>query len=1044
MDILADGIAPIGAGYEAINRYYRMEERQVAAELLHELSLPETTRDRARRHATALVAGMRRHTRGAASLDLLLAEYKLTSEEGLALMCLAEALLRVPDARTIDDLIASKLRSGRWSSHLGASKPLAINSSALGLSVAAGIAAHTNLHDSRLLPEIVKKLGAPVIRMVVHRMMQGVGRQFVAGETIDGALTRSGGSVYRHSYDMLGEAALTAEDADRYFEAYRSAVAAIARGTTENSLHARPGISVKLSALHPRYEYAQSERVLEELTDRLSVIARAAAEAEIGLTIDAEEAHRLELSLEVIRRVAADPTTRMWEGFGLVVQAYQKRARAVLDWLVETSASLGRRMQVRLVKGGYWDTEIKAAQVAGYAGYPVFTRRATTDLSYLVCAQKLFAAREQLYPMFATHNALTLSTVLELAPRDAEFEFQRLHGMGKALYDQVLVEHEGRTCRVYAPVGRHDDLMPYLVRRLIENGASSSFVNRMVDHDIPVEELVADPVHGVQATGGASHPGIPLPVNMFGQSRRNSMAPDLTDSSELAGLSARMRAYVDTSWASGPIVDGVMVDGPARDLFDPSDTRRHIGTSMDADRQTVAAAVASAHGTFESWSLTPVAERVACLKRAADRLEARFPELMAMLVREVGKTVPDTVAELREAVDFLRYYGEQAVETMAAARPLQGPTGEHNALSYHGRGVFACISPWNFPVAIFTGQISAALVTGNTVVAKPAEQTTLVASEMVRLLHASGVPKSALHMVTGPGEMVGAALCADEHVSGVAFTGSTETALQINRALAERTSFIPKLIAETGGQNAMICDSSALSEQVVTDTIASAFHTAGQRCSALRLLFLQDDVADRVIEQLVGAMRELVVGQPSDLSTDIGPVIDAAARAMLEARFEAASKTAKLLYQCAAGPETEHGHFFQPCAFEVTAEQIPGREIFGPFLHVIRFARRDLDHVIDAINATNYGLTLGVHSRVEETVQHVCRRARVGNIYVNRDIIGAQVGVQPFGGERMSGTGPKAGGPNYLFAFCTERSIADNITASGGNPALVSLDDDGM
>jgi len=827
-------------------------------------------------------------------------------------------------------------------------------------------------------------------------------------------------------------------DAERYQRAYRDAIAAIVKAARGDELMARAGISIKLSALHPRYELAQHRRLGRELLPRALALLVQARAGNIAVTIDAEESERLEPSLDLFERLAAAPELAGWDGLGLAVQAYQKRAIHVIAWLQSVAEGQRRRIPVRLVKGAYWDSEIKRAQELGLDDYPVFTRKLATDVSYLACARRLLAGGAAFYPQFATHNAQTLASIVTCAEGHRGFEFQRLHGMGEALYEGLRTQDApGVPCRVYAPVGSHQDLLPYLVRRLLENGANTSFVNRILDEAVPIESLVEDPVVRLARIEPKSNPRIPLPPALYGARRRNSRGFDLTDPEELERLAGQMNPGLGAERCARP----GRGSGRERVLYDPADRGREIGRVIEADEAAVDQAVVAAGRGFHGWDRTPVETRARCLEGAADLYEANAPELLALCVREAGKTLVDAVAEVREAVDFLRYY---AAEAKAAVPPaaLPGPTGESNAIGLHGRGVFAAISPWNFPLAIFTGQIAAALVTGNSVVAKPAPQTPLIAARATGLLREAGVPDEVLILLPG-GPEVGARLVARAGIAGVVFTGSTATARSINRTLAEKDGPLPVLIAETGGQNAMLVDSSALVEQVVADVVLSSFRSAGQRCSALRVLYLQDTLAPRVLEMLAGAMLELRVGDPGLLATDIGPVIDEAAHQRLSRHLDRMTREARLIERVPLDADLAPGNFFAPHAFEIdTIGQLP-EEVFGPVLHVVRFAGGRLDQVIDAINGTGYGLTLGVHSRIDQTIERVVQRARVGNIYVNRNMIGAVVGVQPFGGERLSGTGPKAGGPHYLPRFATERTVSINTAAVGGNASLLSLDDDG-
>jgi RHH-type transcriptional regulator, proline utilization regulon repressor / proline dehydrogenase / delta 1-pyrroline-5-carboxylate dehydrogenase len=880
----------------------------------------------------------------------------------------------------------------------------------------------------------------------VTAAMRILARQFVMGRSIEEALERARAAEhqgYRHSYDMLGEAAHTATDAARYLAAYDDAIAAIGRSAAARPVVEAPGISVKLSALHPRYETAQRDRVLAEMGPRLLALARRARDAGIGFTIDAEEADRLDLSLDLVEALALAPDLSGWDGLGLAVQAYQKRALPLIDWLADLARRGKRRLMLRLVKGAYWDSEIKRCQERGLNGYPVYTRKLATDVCYLACARRLLDGGAAFYPQFATHNAHTVAAVLELAGERPDWEFQRLHGMGEALYEEIVgPERLGRPCRVYAPVGSHEELLAYLVRRLLENGANTSFVNRIVDERQPIDEIIADPVARLARLPVKAHPRIPLPSDLFRPARQNSRGLDLNHPSVLTALRNELIGAFRRPWHTAPIIGGVEQPGESELVLDPSDRRRQVGSVVMTAPEQVDQALARAASSAPNWERMPAGEGAAILERAADLFENHRAELMAQIIREGGRTIPAGLAELREAADYLRYYALRARADFASPEALPGPTGERNELALHGRGVFACISPWNFPLAIFTGQIAAALAAGNAVVAKPAEQTPLTAAAAVRLLHQAGIPGDVLHLLPGTGEGVGAPLVADPRVAGVAFTGSTETARLINLELARRPGPIVPLIAETGGQNAMIVDSSALAEQVVVDVLTSAFESAGQRCSSLRLLYVQADIADRVLAILTGAMTELTIGDPALISTDIGPIIDEPAREPLERHAARMTREGRLLYQCALPVETEHGTFFAPRAFEIDSADRLDREVFGPILHVVRWSADRLDQVLDEIEATGYGLTSGIHSRIDENVRHILGRLRSGNNYVNRNMIGAVVGVQPFGGERLSGTGPKAGGPHYLHRFATERTVSTDTTAAGGNTTLLSLQEE--
>jgi RHH-type proline utilization regulon transcriptional repressor/proline dehydrogenase/delta 1-pyrroline-5-carboxylate dehydrogenase len=836
---------------------------------------------------------------------------------------------------------------------------------------------------------------------------------------------------------MLGESARSQADAERYFEAYATAIAAIGKASAGRGPINGPGISVKLSALHPRYEVAQADRVHRELVPRLIELARLAKGVGIGLCVDAEEAERLDLSLDLIEAALDEPSLAGWDGFGLAVQAYQTRARTVVGWLAEATAARRRRLMVRLVKGAYWDSEIKRAQERGLAFYPVFTRKASTDLSYLCCARALIDAG-WIYPQFATHNAHSLAAIEEMAGNQA-FEYQRLHGMGEALYDQIV--SPARPCRIYAPVGSHEDLLPYLVRRLLENGANTSFVNRIADDGAPIDDIVADPVTRVAGYAVKPHPRIPVPPALYGVERRNAAGFDLNDLGTLRGLKEAMEAAVAQPALAAPLVAGRSGSGTGSAVRDPADHGRVIGRVIEASAGDVAAAIAAAGEAQPSWDATPAGVRAAALERASDLLEENRAALMALIVREGGRTIPDALSEVREAIDFCRYYAHRARTDFAAPLSLRGPTGGRNELALHGRGVFACISPWNFPLAIFTGQVAAALAAGNAVLAKPAEQTPLIAMRAVELLHRAGIPPEVLHLLPGDGT-IGRAIVEHPRVAGVAFTGSTETARVIAKTLAARDAPLATLIAETGGLNAMIVDSSALIEQVVGDAILSGINSAGQRCSALRLMVVQDDIADKVVRLLAGAMDELRIGDPGLIATDVGPVIDVDARDSLQRHWDQIGKTGRVIRECRLPPGLD-GTFFAPRAVEIDDIGQLKTEVFGPILHVVRFEPEKLDAVIDAINASGYGLTFGIHSRIDSQIDRIVRRMRVGNVYVNRNMIGAVVGVQPFGGEGLSGTGPKAGGPHYLHRFATERVIAVDTTAQGGNASLLALGPDG-
>ncbi|MBC7943769.1 MAG: bifunctional proline dehydrogenase/L-glutamate gamma-semialdehyde dehydrogenase PutA [Burkholderiales bacterium] len=1027
----------------ALRSHYLADEASCVVSLLPEARLDEATAQRVRERAISLITAARR-TPVRGGIDAFLQEYDLGTREGIALMCLAEALLRIPDAATADRLIRGLILEGEWDKHRGRSPSFLVNASTWGLMLGGRMMRVLSADEgSALIRNLAGRIGETTLRAALRAAMKILGADFVLGETMESALQRAAQSPeYCHSFDMLGEAALTAADAERYFGSYSQAIHALARSANDEAHQGftAPGVSIKLSALHPRYEYTQRERVLAELVPRLLQLARAAKNRGVLVTLDAEEADRLELSLDVFAAVFADPELRGWNGFGLAVQAYQKRAPYVIDLLAALANQHGKQISLRLVKGAYWDTEIKRAQVQGLPGYPVFTRKVHTDLSYLACGSRVLAHGDAFYPQFATHNAHTIAYFLERA-HGREFEFQRLHGMGEALYAEVM-RCENVACRVYAPVGSFNTLLPYLVRRLLENGANTSFVNRIADTRLPPENVVADPFAALghnETPTITPHPRIPLPPDLYGDARRNSLGLNLSNPDVFAALRADIAAASQQMWRAAPLVNGERLREDEHPAFAPADRDRKIGVIVQANAQMVDSAMQCAAAAAPAWDATPAPTRAQILERASDLFEAHRAEFVALIVHEGGRIIPDALAEVREAVDYCRYYAAEAKRLFAEPQELPGQTGEQNSLSLHGRGVFVCLSPWNFPLAIFTGQMTAALAAGNAVIAKPAEQTALIAMRAVELLLEAGVPPAVLQLLPGSGEEVGARIVADPRIAGVAFTGSTETARAINRSLASRDGAIVPLIAETGGMNAIIADSSALLEQLIFDVMQSAYNSAGQRCSAARLLFLQDDVADAAIDMLKGAMAELSIGDPAKLSIDVGPIIDEPARDALE---EYCRSLAPQRIAVASLPKGLHrGCFFAPRAYTISWHQIPEREVFGPVLHVLRWQADQLDLVIDRINATGYGLTLGVHSRIEETIARVRTRARVGNLYVNRNIIGATVGVQPFGGQGLSGTGPKAGGPHYSARFAVERTVSVNTAALGGNASLLALDD---
>ncbi|TQS98187.1 bifunctional proline dehydrogenase/L-glutamate gamma-semialdehyde dehydrogenase PutA [Xanthomonas perforans] len=1040
-----------GALRAAITAAWLKDEAEHVRELLEQARLPAAEQAKVQAVAADLVTRVRARAQDQGAIEAFMRQYDLGSEEGVLLMCVAEALLRIPDQDTADKLIRDKLGDADWKKHMGGSDSVLVNASTWGLMLTGQLVQLNDLTRADVpgaFKRLIGRVGEPVIRLAVRQAMKIMGHQFVMGRTIGEALSRSrkgDNANYRYSFDMLGEGALTMKDAQRYLQAYRDAIHAIGRSGNfvGTDVFAAPSISIKLSALYPRYEHAKRARVMAELVPGVLELAQLAKSYGIGYTVDAEEADRLELSLDIIEATFSDPSLDGWEGYGLAVQAYQKRTPYTIDFLADLARRVGRRIPVRLVKGAYWDAEIKRAQIEGHPGYPVFTRKQNTDVSYLACARRMFAHSDALYPMFATHNAQTIAAVRAIAAGKT-YEHQKLHGMGDDLYAEVIpADRLDLPCRVYAPVGSHEDLLPYLVRRLLENGANSSFVNRITDEDVAIEDLIRDPVEAVTSFTSIPHPKIPLPADLLrsqNQNRKNSMGANLANDNDLRQLAEQLNAAIKP-WKATPLVPGALISTPGQAVLNPADRRETVGQWHPADPDTVQKSLASAAAAQPAWNRTPAASRATILEHAADLLETRMPDFMAICVKEAGKTLPDAVAEVREAVDFLRYYAGQARAQFGAPERLPGPTGESNELQLHGRGVFVCNSPWNFPLAIFLGQVAAALAAGNTVIAKPAEQTNLIGFAAVKLLHEAGVPEAAVQFLPGDGATVGAALTNDPRVAGVAFTGSTETARIINRTLAARDAAIGVLIAETGGQNAFIADSSSLPEAVVKDAISSAFISAGQRCSAARVLFVQDDIADKVMTMLAGAMGELKIGDPGLLSTDVGPVIDADALRILDDHAARMDRQARLIGSTNLDASTAHGSFFAPRAYELTSLSQLQREIFGPVLHVIRWKADQLDAVIEQINATGYGLTLGVHSRIDETIDRITSRVAVGNVYVNRNQIGAVVGVQPFGGQGLSGTGPKAGGPHYLLRFATEKVVTVNTTAAGGNASLLTLGD---
>jgi len=1021
------------------------DEAAVIADLLAAKPLSSEDRAAVRAEAEALVRGARRSVRKQGVVESFLQEFSLGTREGLALMCLAEALLRTPDDDTRDKLIAEKIGSADWASHLGGSDSLFVNASTWGLMLTGKIVEPDD-DAKKDLPGFIKKmagrLGEPVIRAAVGQAIRIMGEQFVLGRTIEAAIKRAAGENTMCSFDMLGEGARTAADAERYEKSYADAIQTVGKLSNGAGPEKGHGVSVKLSALCPRYEATHEDRVWEELYPRTLRLAKIAAHHNLNFTIDAEEADRLALSLKLLDKLCREPELGDWQGLGLAVQAYQKRCGEVIARLRALSEETGRRLMVRLVKGAYWDSEVKRAQVAGRPDYPVYTTKPATDLSYLVNAKALIAGAPHLYAQFATHNAHTLAAVVRMAKNaGVKIEHQRLHGMGEALYKAADDLYDGVTLRAYAPVGGHEDLLPYLVRRLLENGANTSFVHALLDERVPVEKVVTDPIDTVEAHPDR-HAKIPTPIEVYGPRRKNSAGLDLSVKADRQRLQAAVAALDGATQNSGILAAGPLIDGkvsagtPPLPVVAPADDHKVVGAVSEAQASQIDEAFRLARAAQPAWDRAGGAARAKVLRAMADALEADIDRLIAILAREAGKTLGDGVAEVREAVDFCRYYAVLAEDQFGDGEVLKGPVGETNTLKLAGRGVFVCISPWNFPLAIFTGQIAAALAAGNAVLAKPAEQTPLIAFEAVKLYHAAGLDPRLLALLPGRGETVGAALTSHEGLDGVAFTGGTDTAWRINQTLAARQGPIVPFIAETGGLNGMFVDTTAQREQVIDDVIVSAFGSAGQRCSALRLLFLPEDTADHIIDGLKGAMDALVIGDPALAVTDVGPVIDAEARDALKKHQDRLMQDAKVLHVLTA---PNGGTFFAPVLAEIPAADFLEREVFGPVLHVVRYKPEDLEQVAGALAARRYGLTLGVHSRIESFAADVQRLVPAGNAYVNRSMTGAVVGVQPFGGEGLSGTGPKAGGPHALLRFAVERAVSVNITAQGGDPALLNL-----
>ncbi len=1034
-----------------IDDLFLTDEATLVRELADAADPGEAGRQKIQTTAAQLVAAVRKNSKADGGIEAFLQQYDLSSAEGVLLMCIAEALLRIPDADTADRLIADKITSAEWKNHLGASDSLFVNASTWGLMLTGQMLTLDELAKSnpgQVLGKMVSRAGEPLVRTAMRQAMKIMGHQFVMGRTISEAIKRSTKNEvfpYRHSYDMLGESALTSADAQRYLDNYHEGIESIGKsmdGPAED-VFAAPGISVKLSALHPRYEFTHEERVMKELVPEVLELAIHAKKIGIGLTIDSEEADRLEMWLNIFEAVYRDPALDGWDGFGLAVQTYLRRGRDSVRFLVDLAGDVGRRIPVRLVKGAYWDSEIKLAQERGIESYPVFTRKSHSDISYLAAARQVLDAGDKIYAQFATHNAHTLASVLHYAGSRRDYEFQRLHGMGEELYAEVVdPEKHDRPCRVYAPVGSHEDLLPYLVRRLLENGSNTSFVNRIVDESIDVQDIVADPIELAREHDCLPHPRIVRPADIFQPERSNSKGFNLADRNVSRKLLSDMEAFESKQLKARPIVAGKEQSGDEIASVNPANTAEIVGICVLAREEHVDTALKAAVAGQVAWNRIAAEDRAAILNKAADLFEENSAELLELCVREAGKIIPDAISELREAVDFIRYYAAQSLTHFGAPTVMPGPTGERNSYGMRGRGVFVCISPWNFPLAIFTGQVAAALAAGNAVIAKPAEQTPLVAYRAVQLMLEAGIPADVLHYLPGDGATIGGRAVADPRVAGVAFTGSTETARLINQTLAHRDGPIGILIAETGGQNAMFVDSSALPEQVVHDSIYSAFNSAGQRCSALRLLCVQEEIEPRTLELLVGYMDELDIGDPKHLSTDVGPAIDDEARDLLAAHVERMGKEARIVHRCALPGATKAGTFFAPTLIEIDSIDALQREVFGPVLHVMKFKGKKLDETVQAVNATGYGLTMGLHTRIDSRMAGLANASGAGNIYINRNMIGAVVGVQPFGGRGLSGTGPKAGGPHYLQRFGAEYTVSNNISAVGGNASLLSLGTD--
>lgn len=1021
-----------------INRHYLVDEAEIVRKLKRSLTGYE---NKAIQHnAYTLVKAIRANKDRQTLIDAFLHEYQLNSDEGILLMGIAEALLRIPDKETQDLFLQEKLAQGDWHQHLHHSYSMLVNFSTQALEMTGKFEQQFDPADTRqqqIFARLIARLGQPVIRSALTQAMQQMAYQFVIAETIEKACLQANWQMeYLFSFDMLGEAALTDGDAKRYFNAYQLAIHHLATQAKNTDFYQNPGISIKLSALYPRYEPLQQKAAVPAIADKLLYLAKIARSANIGVTVDAEESERLDMSLSIFQQVLTDPALNGWNGLGLAVQAYQKRAFSVLHWLLALAVELQCKIPVRLVKGAYWDSEIKRAQVNGLSNYPVFTHKTATDLSYLACARLLLTHPDKIYPQFASHNAHTVAAILQMGRQHPCFEFQRLHGMGDALYTQII-KQSSVPCRIYAPVGYYQDLLPYLVRRLLENGANTSFINQVENPEIAIESVIADPVTALKKATLKNH--CVLPKNLFGQQRANSEGLNLADPRVLTKLEDELNALNKKTWLVAPLVNGHDYTGTELTIYNPANSQQQVGSVINSSDQAIADAIDVATCAFKYWHLLPAKQRAACLQKTAELLEQHRIELVSLCVREAGKTIKDALAEIREAVDFCRYYAQAAIELSDHPQALPGPTGELNQLFQYGRGTFVCISPWNFPVAIFIGQVSAALVSGNSVIAKPAAQTSITAMRCIQLLHQAGVPTDVLQFLPGDGAGIGRHLLADNRIAGVAFTGSLATARFINQQLSKLPKIIP-LIAETGGQNAMIADTSAHSEQLVQDAVQSAFNSAGQRCSALRVLYLPHDLADQIIARVIGVMQQLIIADPQQLNTDIGPVISPVAVQQLSDHVKKMRSQAKVLFQLPIDDQLSSPCFFPPTLIELSSLSQLTKENFGPILHIIRYQPSELEQLINDINNSGYGLTLGIHSRINSTINKITQQCKVGNIYINRNMISAVVGSQPFGGMGLSGTGPKAGGPHYLQRFCNEQTVSTNTTAIGGNTYLLTRD----